>query len=183
MKIKVSHRPWPQIPSFLTYSFLALRGSWCSWHIQRPPSRSFIHSDLNVMLGFSLGNLFSICKFGSPLPSMGSRLTKIKQTDCFSSLFKPLWKYLCPTPFTVLSYFFQNDWFCISKFITTRKCEEEYWHPRWVFFLSLCTLCGPALPNAVSSSGAGRIFTHLRVLCCAQHNYWHIGGIQQMSYE
>lgn len=64
---------------------------------------------------------------------MGSCLTKIKQTECFSSLFRSLWKYLCPTPFTVLSYFFQNDWFCISKFITTIKYKEEYnWHP-WFF--------------------------------------------------
>ena len=62
---------------------------------------------------------------------------KIKQTECFSSLFKSLWKYLCPTLFSVLFYFFQNDWFCISKFITTIKYKEEYnWHP--FFFFSLC---------------------------------------------
>lgn len=137
MKIEVSHRPWFQIPSCLTYSFLALGGSWCSWHIHHPPSQSFVHSDPNVILGFSLGKFFPISKFGSSLPSTGSRLTKIKQTECFSSLFKSLWKYLCPTLFSVLFYFFQNDWFCISKFITTIKYKEEYnWHP--FFFFSLC---------------------------------------------
>ena len=189
MKIEVSHRPWFQIPSCLTYSFLALGGSWCSWHIHHPPSQSFVHSDPNVILSFSLGKFFPISKFGSSLPSTGSRLTKIKQTECFSSLFKSLWKYLCPTLFSVLFYFFQNDWFCISKFITTIKYKEEYnWHPFFFFFplsvsLPLSTLSGPTLPSAVSSSGAGRIFTHLRVLYCAQHSYWHIGSIQQMSYE
>lgn len=114
MKIEVSHRPWFQIPSCLTYSFPALGGIWCSWHSHRPPSQSFVHSDPNVILGFSLGRLFPISKFGSPLPSAGFPLTKIKQTECFSSLFKSLWKYLCPTLFSVLFYFFQNDWFCIS---------------------------------------------------------------------
>lgn len=156
-KLKSLAGPGLESPS-LTYSFLALRGSWCSWHIQRPTSRSFIHSDLNVMLGFSLGNLFSISKFGSPLPSMGSRLTKIKQTDCFSSFFKPLWKYLCPTPFTVLSYFFQNGWSCISKFITTRKYEEEYWHPCWFSFLLSLHPLRPSPPQCCELLGGRKNF-------------------------